>query len=308
LAPAGAHGGRPPAGRRRKRLRSRLEPLAYLSPTLAVMGVLMAVPIAMVIGFSFLSNVVMEKNPVFVGFSNYIKLFSDAVFWESAWNTLQFTVACVAFHLLLGLAFAQMLNNRLIPKLMTAVFRVIYILPWVFTAAIVVILWRVIMNPNGVANFILESLSLIQSKVEWFSDKDIALGSLTFINIWAGYPFFMISLLAGLQGISPDLYEAASIDGAGPVKRFLHITIPQLRPIIVSMAMLDFIWNVQQFALVFMITGGGPVHATETLGTYTYKLAFGKYEFSMAATSGVVLFLLSMAVAFFYVRSQKARD
>jgi multiple sugar transport system permease protein len=272
------------------------------------MGVLMLVPIIMVVIFSFQSNVVMEKHPVFVGFANYIKLFTDSVFWEAAWNTLKFTVACVAFHLILGLLFAQMLNSRLIPKLVTALFRAIYILPWVFTAAIVVILWRVIMNPNGVANFVLESLNLIEHKVEWFSDKDLALGSLTFINIWAGYPFFMISLLAGLQGIAPDLYEAASIDGAGPVKRFFHITIPQLRPIIISMAMLDFIWNIQQFALVFMITGGGPIHATETLGTYTYKLAFGKFEFSMAATSGVILFLLSMAVAFFYVRSQKARD
>jgi multiple sugar transport system permease protein len=130
----------------------------------------------------------------------------------------------------------------------------------------------------------------------------------TFINIWAGYSFYMITLLAGLQGIPHDLYEAAKVDGASAWQRFWNVTIPQLKPIIISMSVLDIIWTSQQFALIWMTTGGGPIDATEMLSTYTYKLAFSRYEFSVASASAVLILLLTMVLAFFYVRNQKARD
>jgi len=298
----------PTKARRRRRLLDNLVSYGYMSPTLVVMTVMMAVPIVMVIGYSFLNNVVTEKNPVFVGIDNYVTLLTDPVFIGAIGNTFVFTFVSVASHLGLGLAFALMLNSTLIPRFASSIFRTVYILPWVFTASIVVILWQLMLNPNGVVNFILESLNLIDYKVEWLSDRDLALGTVTFINVWAGYPFFMISLLAGLQGISADLYEAAKVDGAGPISRFFHITIPQLKPIIIAMAMLDFIWNMQQFSIVWLATGGGPVNATETIATYTYKLAFSKYEFALSSTSGVILFVISMIVALVYVRHQKARD
>ncbi|MDR2661905.1 MAG: sugar ABC transporter permease, partial [Treponema sp.] len=124
----------------------------------------------------------------------------------------------------------------------------------------------------------------------------------------AGYPFYMVSLLAGLQGVPEDLYEAATIDGASEWRKFIAITVPQLMPVIVSISMLDFIWTMQVFALVWMTTGGGPIHATEVLGTYTYKLAFSRYQFSAASASAVIILVISMTVAFFYIRHQKARD
>jgi multiple sugar transport system permease protein len=147
----------------------------------------------------------------------------------------------------------------------------------------------------------------MQQGVDWLSDPGTALWALTFINIWAGFPFFMISILAGLQGISSDLYEAASVDGAGAVRQFLNVTIPQLRPVLISMAVLDLIWTSQQFALIWMTTGGGPLNATEMLSTYTYKQAFSSYEFATASASAVIVLLLSMVLAFFYVRLQKER-
>jgi len=143
--------------------------------------------------------------------------------------------------------------------------------------------------------------------VNWLSDPATALWALTFINIWAGFPFFMISILAGLQGISPDLYEAASMDGANGFQQFWNVTIPQLRPVIISMAVLDLIWTSQQFALIWMTTGGGPLNVTEMLSTYTYKQAFSSYEFATASASAVIVLLLTMILAFFYVRLQKER-
>lgn len=294
--------------RRLRTLRANLTSYGFMSPTLIVMAVMMAAPIVMVFIYSTLSNIIIGKSPKFVGVANFQTLLADPIFRKAVGNTLIFTTASVTFHLLLGLGFAMMLNSKLLPRFAAAAFRVVYILPWVFTASIVVIVWQLILNPNGVVNYLLESLNIVSTKVEWFANPDLALGTVIFINIWAGYPFFMISLLAGLQGIPTDLYEAAEVDGAGPWSRFFHVTLPQLKPVIIAMLMLDFIWNMQQYPIVWLATGGGPLNATETIATYTYNLAFSKHQFSLAATSGVVLFLVSMVVAVLYVRHQRARD
>ena len=285
-----------------------LVPYTYLSPTIILMVVLMLIPIVMVISYSMMNNVVMEKNPVLVYGENYATILTDKVFQQALFNTLYFTVVSVIFHFAIGLSFAMLLNTKLLKAFTTSLFRVVYVLPWVFTATIIAILWRLMLNPNGIVNYILNSAGIISTKIEWFSSKQVALHALTFLNVWSGYPFFMISLLAGLQGIPSDLYEAATIDGCNGFQRFKNITIPQLMPIIMSMAMLDVIWTMQQFPLVWLTTGGGPIHATEMLSTFTYKLAFSSYEFSLASTSAVIILLISMCIALFYVRNQKARD
>ena len=184
-------------------------------------------------------------------------------------NTLYFTLMSVIFHLILGLSFALLLNTKLIGPIPKALFRVIYVLPWVFTATIIAILWRLMLNPNGVINYMLLATGLTDTKIEWLSSRQLALHAVTFINIWAGYPFYMVSLLAGLQGISSELYEAGKIDGANGRQLFRFITIPQLKPIIVSLAMPDFIWTMHQFTLIWMTTGGGPIRSTGMLGTFS---------------------------------------
>jgi multiple sugar transport system permease protein len=289
-------------------LRKKLVPFAYLSPTLLLLAMLSLLPITMVFFYSLQDNVIMNKTPQWVGFENYIKILGDSVFQQALLNTLYFTGMSVLFHLLLGLAFALLLNTRLIGPLPKALFRMVYILPWVFTATIIAILWRLLLNPNGVLNYLLLWTGLVSDKIEWLSSRQLALHTVTFINIWAGYPFYMVSLLAGLQGIPDELYEAGRIDGANGRQLFRFITLPQLTPIIVSLAMLDFIWTMQQFTLIWMTTGGGPIRVTEMLSTFTYKLAFSSYEFSLASTSAFVILLLSMGVAWFYVRKQRASD
>jgi multiple sugar transport system permease protein len=285
-----------------------LVPFAYLSPTILLLTVLSLLPIAMVFNYSLMSNVVMEKNPVFVGMANYVDLITDRVFQQAIFNTLYFTVMSVVFHLILGLTFAMLLNSKIISPGTRALFRVVYVLPWVFTATIIAVLWRLMLNPNGIINYLFDWAGLVSEKVEWLSSKQVALHTVTFINIWAGYPFYMVSLLAGLQGIPDQLYEAGTIDGANRRQLFRHITLPQLRPIILSLAMLDFIWTMHQFTLIWMTTGGGPGHVTEMLSTFTYKLAFSSFKFSQASASAFIILALSMFVALFYVRKQRASD
>jgi multiple sugar transport system permease protein len=299
----------PPAvrGGRRPFARKSLVPFGYLSPTVVLIVGLMVVPIAMVASYSFRDNVIVEQNPVFVGLANYAEVLTDPDFLVALKNTLIFITVSTAAHLILGLGFALMLNTPLLGGMAKAAFRIVFILPWLFTIAVIAVIWRLMLDPAGVINYLLTAGGGLQEGINWLSDPNTALWALTFINIWSGYPFFMISLLAGLQGISGDLYEAASVDGASSFQKFLHVTIPQLRPVLISMAVLDLIWTSQQFALIWMTTGGGPLNATEMLSTYTYKQAFSSYEFAMASASAVIVLLLTMILAFFYVRLQRER-
>jgi multiple sugar transport system permease protein len=302
-----------PRGRARKRrlisykTGKRLVPLFYVTPATLLFCLLMLFPMVMVVRYSLMDGAIVKKDAAFAGLQNYRAVFADPVFWESVANTLYFTVMSVIFHLLIGLAFALLLNSPRVNPILRSILRVLFILPWLFTAVIIAIIWRLLLDPNGVINSVLMTLHIVGFKVEWFSSPRTALHAVTFVNIWAGYPLYMVSLLAGLQGIPKDLYEAAGIDGANEIEKFWYITIPQLMPIIVSIALLDFIWTMQVFPLVWMTTGGGPIHATEMLSTYTYKLAFREYDFSLASASAILILLLSMSVTYFYIKHQKAR-
>lgn len=291
---------------KKSRFMKKITPYLYISPTVALLFILLVIPIAMVIGYSLFDNVIINKSPSFVGLKNYIDLLTDKTVWNAVKNTLIFVIASIIAHMVIGMVFAMVLNTRYLDSRTKGIFRVIFALPWMFTASVIAIVWRIVLNPNGVLNYIIITLGLTADKIEWLASRDIALKSVVLINIWSGYPFYMISILAGLQGISTDLYEAAAIDGANAVKTFIHITIPQLKPILLSLLMLDFVWTLQQFALIWMTTGGGPASASETVSTFIYKEAFSKYQYSRASAMAVILLIACTIIGTFYVRQQKA--
>ncbi len=291
-----------------KSLKKNATPYLYLLPTIILMCILLIIPIVMVINYSFYDNVIINNNPVFVGLKNYKAVLTDPVFLKSIKNTLIFVIVSIVAHFIIGMTFAMILNTRYLGNKTKGIFRVIYALPWMFTASVIAIVWRMVLQPNGVLNYLLSVGGIISENIEWLGSRDTALFAVTLINIWSGYPFYMISILAGLQGVSTDLYEASAIDGANSVQTFFRITIPTLKPILISLLMLDFVWTLQQFALIWMTTGGGPVSATETISTYIYKQGFTKYQYSMASTGAVILLVVCTIIGIFYVRQQKARD
>ncbi|XKM43260.1 carbohydrate ABC transporter permease (plasmid) [Rhizobium ruizarguesonis] len=285
----------------------KLVPYFYVSPATLLLVLLMLFPMVMVFKYSLMDGAIMKKGTAFAGVQNYVTIFENPVFWQSVVQTLYFTIMSVVFHFIIGLAFALLLNTNRVDPLIRSILRVLFILPWLFTAVIIAIIWRLLLDPNGVVNSVLMALHIINFKVEWFSSTRTAIHALTFANIWAGYPLYMVSLLAGLQSISKELYEAAGIDGANGLQKFWYITIPQLMPIIISIALLDFIWTMQVFPLVWMTTGGGPIYSTEVLSTFTYKLAFSQYEFSLASASAMIILIISMSVTYFYIKHQQRR-
>lgn len=291
--------------KKRLRLKNKIRPYLYLLPTIILMFLLLVIPIILVIGFSFFDNVIINKNPVFVGLENYVKVLTNKTFWVAIKNTLFFVIVSIIAHLVLGMLFANLLNTKSLNSKTVAFFRVIYTLPWMFTAAVIAILWKMMLNPNGIINYLLQISNLTNTHIEWLGSREFALYTVTFINIWAGYPFYMISILAGLQGIATELYEASAIDGANLVEQFFHITMPQLKPILISLLMLDFVWTLQQFALIWMTTGGGPINATEMISTFIYKQGFSKYQYSQASASAVILLIVCSIISVFYVRHQR---
>jgi multiple sugar transport system permease protein len=291
--------------RHRLRISRRTEPYLMIAPVVILFLVLIGVPIGILIRYSLLDNVIYVQQSHFVGFANYTSILRSASFWSAVEHTMIFTVVCVVAQLALGFAFATLLNTKDVGRVTKAIFRVIYILPWMFTAVIVALLWRLLLDPNGVINYLLGLVGVVRTAFPWLATPGWAMACIIVINIWAGYPFFMITLLAGLQSISPDLYEAARVDGADYAQQFRSVTLPQLRPIIVGIGLLDVLWTTQQFTLVWITTGGGPLGSTQVLGTYIYTLAFQSYLMSPAAASAILLLLGSLVVAIFYVRHQR---
>ncbi|MDO4276229.1 MAG: sugar ABC transporter permease [Eubacteriales bacterium] len=282
--------------------RRKITPYLYLLPIILIFCVLLVYPIYQVISFSVKDNVIVNPTPHFVGFQNFSKIIQSGEFWRALGNSLEFSIVSLFFHIILGIAFALMLNSDLLNSRFRGVVRALFIVPWTFTVSIVAILWRLMLNNSGIIN------TIFGLSIDWFGSRELAAKAVIFVNIWCSYPFYMISILAALQGISHVYYEAASIDGANSIQKFFKITVPHLKPVLISLMLLDFVWSMQQLSLTYITTGGGPIGSSETVGTYTYNLAFKTYQFSAASASAVIMMMLCLVIAIFYVRRQTSLD
>jgi ABC-type sugar transport system permease subunit len=236
----------------------------------------------------------------FIGFANYIELLTqDARFRKVAVNSIVYTVAAVVAKLGIGMIMALVLNEDVKWR---GFWRGLFLVPWAMPTVVTALTWRWIFDGTfGVLNYILKTLNIIQIPVPWLADPSFAMFAVIMANTWRGFPFFGISLLAGLQAIPKERYEAAEVDGATVFQRFRYITIPGLLPIIIVTTMLSTIWTFNDFALPFIITRTGPNDATNIFGTYTYQLGFvgSRLGYAISATAIMMpfLFLLILFLA-----------
>lgn len=236
---------------------------------------------------------------------NYAKLPRDARFLNSLVVTFTFVGGTVLLHLVTGFIIALTLNADVKAK---RFFRVVTILPWTVPDVISGLIWRFMYNPTaGIINRLLFDLGLIHKHIEWLGDSDLALPSVIFADVWRGYPFVMLILLAGLQAISRELYEAARVDGASTIQEFRYITVPSMRGMILIAVALDTIWQFRRFGLVFNMTAGGPGNVTEILSLYVYKQYFRYFNFEYAAAIAVVLAIIMLLLSLPYVRAMVRR-
>lgn len=286
-----------------KSLRNNLEAYSFTGPAALILLFVMALPIIMVIYYSFFQNMVVDDTP-FTGLKNYMRFLSDSDLMKMVRFTVIFTVGSVFLHLVLGLFLATKLNAAINPIAM-GILRAIFILPWIFTAAVVAVCWQLVLLPQGILNSVLSSIAGERVLVDYLGKPLIAMTTLIVVNAWRGYPFCLTSFLAGLQSIPETLYEAASIDGAGKTQQFFRITIPQLKPVILSVVLLDSIWTLNLFPLIWLLTGGGPLGSTDTIATFTYRYAFVDYQFGLASAAATVGLIVTMFFTIFYVRMQR---
>ncbi|WP_308798848.1 carbohydrate ABC transporter permease [Agromyces silvae] len=294
---------RPRAARRAAILREYLVGWGFVAPNLVLLTCFLFVPIiwAMVISFQDTRGF---GTPEWVGLDNYVTLVTDPVFWRSLLNTLVFTVATVPIELAGGLGLAVLLNSVLPAR---GLFRTLIVLPMVISGVasgmIAVILFY---ESNGLINKVLTAIGL--DPVGWQSQGGPAMVSVVIAAIWLRLGFNMIIYLAGLQSISPEMYEAARIDGASRWQQFRSVTVPLVGPSTFFLLIMNVIASFQVFDLIFVMTGGGPGDATSVLVTYAYRNGFEIREQGYGAAIGIVILIITLVFTFIQWKTSRTRD
>ncbi|MDF2474343.1 MAG: sugar transporter permease [Anaerocolumna sp.] len=270
-----------------KKIRFQKDGYLFAFPIVFMLAALIVYPMAYGSYISFFNTNLVNRWK-FVGFKYYIEAFTNQDFYKSVFLTFEFMILVVIGHFLFGFILATLLNREFKGR---TVFRVIFMLPWLFPEAVIALLFTWIMNPMyGVLNDILKTLGIISSNISWLGSKELAFPSIVFACIWKGYPLVMTMLLAGLQSISKDHYEAAEIDGANKWNKFKFITLPSLKPILKTVVILDSVWWFKQYTLVYTMTAGGPGTATNLISLNIYGTAFNDLRFGMGAAWGILVF------------------
>ncbi|ADD41980.1 carbohydrate ABC transporter permease [Stackebrandtia nassauensis] len=296
----------PRARRRRRRLGSSgRDAWPFVLPALLPVMLFSVYPLVYGVFLGFTdaeAGLNVETN--FNGVDNYIKLGGNELFWSSFKIGLiwAFSVTILQFLASLGLALLLNLDLRL-----RWLARTLALVPWAMPPVIIAIMWQLMLNPDyGPVNRSLEALGL-PGGVNWLGDGSTALAVVIIVGVWAGMPQTTITLLAGLQAVPVELHEAAAIDGANTRRRFWHVTLPAIRPVVVAITTLDLIWNFNSFALVFVLTAGGPGGTTMLPSLFAYNEAFRYGNFGYAAAMGNVMVIVIGAILFFYLRGQMRR-
>jgi multiple sugar transport system permease protein len=278
-------------------------------------GLLFALPavvyMLVFVGYPIVHNIILGFQDVdvmnflrgqkhFIGFGNYVQLFHDEVFFKSVANTFVFTVSCLVFQFLIGFALALFFNRKFS---IARPVRGILMMPWMIPMTVTALMFKFMFSTKvGVVNNILTGLGIVPENIEWLTDQGIAMIPVIITNIWIGIPFNMILISTGLTSIPGELYESASIDGAGRFQQFTRITLPLMRSTIESILVLGFIYTFKVYDLVYVMTSGGPVNSTQLMSTYSYKLSFDNFLYSKGSAVANALLVILLLVGGVYVR------
>jgi multiple sugar transport system permease protein len=274
-------------------------------PAAAILLMFLAYPLFKGVWLSF-TDAKIGRDGVWIGLENYEWLWDDKIFWLSVFNTLLYTIVASIFKFAIGLYLALLLNEKLPFK---AMIRSIVLIPFVVpTVLSAIAFWWIFDSQFSIISWSLKNMGLINENINFLGDPNNARASLIFANIWRGVPFIAITLLAGLQTVSPSLYEAATLDGATRWQNFWHITFPLLTPIIAVVMTFSVLFTFTDFQLIWAMTRGGPVNATHLMATLGYQraiMAGNLGEGSAIATSMVPFLLCAIMVSWFGLQRRK---
>ncbi|MEK3912954.1 carbohydrate ABC transporter permease [Paenibacillus sp. FSL H7-0331] len=261
--------------------------LAYvlLSPVLLYLLAVMVLPFGWAVYLSF-TNKAVGTPATFIGLKNYIDLMKDSLFWKVAWNTVLFTIVAVIGKTVFGMVMALVLNEKIVCR---NLFRVLLFLPWTIPTIVSVFTWQWIYSDvGGVLNYILMNTGILDHQVGWLATPNLAMFSVILVNVWRGIPFMGIAILAGLQTISKEMYEAAMLDGAGAIKRFVYMTLPSVKEVTILAAVMTTIWTLNDFEIIWLLTRGGPSNGTQVLSTLSYTTGFLNLSLGKAIAIAII--------------------
>lgn len=261
----------------------------YILPVLLFILGLIFYPLIRGFWFS-LNDIGITNKGEFVGLANYIDVLTDDEFYESIWRTVKFASLVVTGHFVLGFSLSNLLNKDFRGVM---IYRAILILPWIIPESIIAMIFKWILNPlYGLLNNYLLMWGIISEPTSWLGSSDTAFIAVVVACIWKGFPLIMVMLLAGLQSVNQDMYEAADIDGASEWQKFLFITIPSMRNVIFTALILDIMWWFKHFTIIWVFTQGGPGSATAVISIEIYKNSFKYFELGKGAAIAVIVFLI----------------
>jgi multiple sugar transport system permease protein len=295
-----------PAGAAPRRSRRRLDvfPYSLLIPSIILIGFINLYPFILGLIYSLQAGTLLKPGE-FVGIDNYAALLEMADFQHALLFSAVFSLFSVFGSWLLGLGLALLINQDDVPG--RGFFRVAFLLPWILPSIVSVIAWRwMLSDSSGLVNVVLGWFGV--KPVYFLSTGSTAVGAVIAVKIWRSFPFMMLALLAALQTINRDEYEAASVDGASPWQRFRSITLPHLLPISVVLWILMTIWSVNDFETPWLLTQGGPSNATENLAVLAYRYTFMRSQLGIGAAISFVAMLLLMVLAIWLLRRKGAED
>lgn len=301
---------RTPAGsRRRGPAATQWAALGFAAPLLAYLILFYAYPLWRNIDLSlhdYTIRAFVQGDAEFVGPDKYIEVLTSSTFPTALWNTAVFTVVSIVFQYAIGLALAVFFRSGF---QLSGLLRALFLVPWLLPLIVSASTWAWMLNSeNGIVNSALAAFGVEQ--VNWLTSPDTALLSVTIANIWLGIPFNLVILYSGLQNIPGEVYEAASLDGAGPWKQFWRITFPLLRPVSAITILLGLIYTLKVVDVIWIMTTGGPGDASTTLAIWSYREAFGtgQPDFSPAAAVGNLLILVALVFGFLHLQLQRRQE
>ena len=288
----------------KRRGKGNLVGYAFVLPAVIYMLVFIGYPIVYnwVISFQDATAFTLkDSGRAFIGFSNYKAIFSDPTFAHAIQHTFIYTIGCLVIQFTIGFLLAMFFAKKFT---LAKPIRGLVVISWMLPVTVTALVFKFMFSQDsGIINTLLMNLHIIDEPIGWLLNGGTGMAVLIIANSWVGIPFNMLLLTTGLNNISTDVYEAASIDGATKRQQFFKITLPLLKPTIMSTLVLGFVLTFKVFDLVYVMTGGGPVDSTEVLSTYSYKLSFQQFQFGQGAAAACVLFVCLFIVALIYLKT-----
>jgi ABC-type sugar transport systems, permease components len=279
--------------------------MLLIIPIILVIFVIMGIPFVRAVYLS-LTNKVIGKQESFIWFDNYKKLFASSTYWKVLRNTVTYTVGSVGTKLVFGMVLALVLNQKFRGR---AFFRTVLLVPWALPGMVAAMTWRWMYDSTyGILNSLLLRTGLIDLPMAWLSNPKLTLITVMIVNVWRGVPFFIFSLLGALQTIDGQMYEAAYIDGAGPVRQFFSITLPSISNVTKVTTLLSTIWTFNDFENIQLVTGGGPLYSSSVISTYTYDQAFIQNSFGSALAVAVSVVPILLVFMYFASRGKEEQS